>query len=132
MKLTPLTTRPPVTSRQGMMRLASIVPGLFLPHQLVDFASQQLDIGTDLADVFANLDDLRVYVFPDGAVLRAHVFPACAVLHAHVLSHAAHLLPECADLHQANDQAGQHSDHWQARSEERRVGKECRSRWSPY
>ena len=24
------------------------------------------------------------------------------------------------------------TDHWQGRSEERRVGKECRSRWSPY
>ena len=27
-------------------------------------------------------------------------------------------------------EAGQH--YWQMRSEERRVGKECRSRWSPY
>ena len=24
------------------------------------------------------------------------------------------------------------ADHWATRSEERRVGKECRSRWSPY
>jgi hypothetical protein len=68
-----------------MMRLASIVPGLFLPHQLVDFARQQFDIGADLADIF----------------------PDCANLCAHVLS-------DCANLRQANDQAGNHSNNGQA------------------
>ena len=32
------------------------------------------------------------------------------------------VLPAFVDLH----------CHWRTRSEERRVGKECRSRWSPY
>src|SRR3989449_9164622 len=31
-----------------------------------------------------------------------------------------------------NVQAGDSGDHFVDRSEERRVGKECRSRWSPY
>ena len=33
------------------------------------------------------------------------------------------------------DQRGKNQDYWEipaGRSEERRVGKECRSRWSPY
>ena len=34
-------------------------------------------------------------------------------------------------VHMANKNAGWNFD-WERRSEERRVGKECRSRWSPY
>ena len=31
-----------------------------------------------------------------------------------------------------NQVIGKNTEFWKARSEERRVGKECRSRWSPY
>ena len=37
-----------------------------------------------------------------------------------------------ADRDQLTEQIDQAERRWQARSEERRVGKECRSRWSPY
>ena len=47
-----------------------------------------------------------------------------------VLSNAAHWPKNSATKAQTNAQSK--TDHAEARSEERRVGKECRSRWSPY
>src|ERR1044071_10383102 len=48
------------------------------------------------------------------------------------LAHVAELLL-AADVHVQVDVAGVLADdHALVRSEERRVGKECRSRWSPY
>src|SRR5256885_12860233 len=41
-------------------------------------------------------------------------------------------LPRVPDHGLAGGQADQRQDHDLERSEERRVGKECRSRWSPY
>ena len=40
-----------------------------------------------------------------------------------------HLCPECA---QKENLGGAFENAFDSRSEERRVGKECRSRWSPY
>src|SRR3989442_3232442 len=45
----------------------------------------------------------------------------------HLLDHRPHALPERADTRQ-----GLAVGRGRRRSEERRVGKECRSRWSPY
>ena len=41
-------------------------------------------------------------------------------------------LKENAEYHAAKEQQSHSEGRIQARSEERRVGKECRSRWSPY
>ena len=41
------------------------------------------------------------------------------------------LLPEVRQMCQA-DTCHMYDKNWSCRSEERRVGKECRSRWSPY
>ena len=46
------------------------------------------------------------------------------------LSYGANIL-DIGDF-QASDAAGQYIIELSSRSEERRVGKECRSRWSPY
>ena len=40
--------------------------------------------------------------------------------------------PSAATSQDALMALNQMIDSWQTRSEERRVGKECRSRWSPY
>ena len=43
------------------------------------------------------------------------------------------LLQRCAELHAVESKSKMMIDHSLfSRSEERRVGKECRSRWSPY
>src|SRR3712207_9195637 len=57
-----------------------------------------------------------------GPFSERYVFPDAAPLH---LSRVEHAL-EAAGL------ITEHVEGFAARSEERRVGKECRSRWSPY
>src|SRR5256714_3211465 len=66
MKLTPLTTRPPVTSRQGMMRLASMCPAL--AGQLVGALLRGGEVEVARADGAAADDALDALAL-DGAQL---------------------------------------------------------------
>src|SRR5688572_31987502 len=66
-------------------------------------------------------------VHPDPRMLEPF---AEEVVHAH-LHHAPELAPFAALIHQCVRRAERGGGSVE-RSEERRVGKECRSRWSPY
>src|SRR3712207_7384809 len=57
--------------------------------------------------------------------------PPRAVAHAELRRVAARLVPDVGDAAQVRAR-GLGRAFEQVRSEERRVGKECRSRWSPY
>ena len=65
---------------------------------------------------------------------KEQVLP-CGTIHQHSTKAASHGLPQTErfrkDAPEHRRELGQVEQH-DARSEERRVGKECRSRWSPY
>src|SRR3712207_9194468 len=71
---------------------------------------------------------LRMYIAINNELSKLQMIDACRQLipYSQTLSHNI-----AFDAYVKGHEAG--SCHaWDARSEERRVGKECRSRWSPY
>ena len=66
-----------------------------------------------------NVNPITRLDYPDPDVIRVEDT-------YYMVSTTMHFMPGCEIL-QSFDLV-----HWEHRSEERRVGKECRSRWSPY
>src|SRR5256885_15498172 len=96
---------------------------MFLQKLLIHFQPQPLALQWPHATVLAHFVGLAHELIPKKIALRHVAFEVTAVVdRAEEVDGGSHV--------QARHGAVRVD--WQLRSEERRVGKECRSRWSPY